>query len=158
MLNNVPTGINKAVRNVVIRHPNAFDCEIFRKTVNRTGDAVVGGLPTLGGLGVISSDDEEDISWTFVGDGFALRVDPFASSMMMDQRDANNDFEDEMRFLIEPETPGAATPKKNDVFYLLITDQVSLAFEIVGIETTSNIPPFTQRYICNRRPDLFVTP
>ena len=40
--------------------------------------------------------------------------------------------------------------------YMDLGDPVWLAFEVVGIETTVNIPPFTTRYICNRRDDLHV--
>ncbi|MDD5272210.1 MAG: hypothetical protein PHU14_05775 [Methylovulum sp.] len=37
---------------------------------------------------------------------------------------------------------------------MAITGNVRVAFEIVAIETIGNIPPFTQRYVCNKRPDL----
>lgn len=124
--------------------------------MNRAAPDEIGGLPTLGGLGVISADDEQDVSWEFVGNGYALPADMFSPSKMMDRQDANNRDGEEFRFLIEPEELGAATPKKNDVVYLMISEAVRIAFEIVAIETTSNIPPFTQRYVCNKRPDLFI--
>ena len=49
--------------------------------------------------------------------------------------------------------------RNHDVMYLLLgtgPDAPRLAFEIVGTETTSNIPPFTTRYITNRRDDLHI--
>jgi len=154
MLTNIPKGINRATRNTVVRHPNSYNCQLFRQIVNRVSDSEVGGLPTMGGLGVLSSDDEEDISWDFVGNGYALQVGNFVASQMMDRQDANNGFEEEFRFLIEPESIDSFAPKNSDVLYLLITETVKIAFEIVAIETTSNIPPFTQRYVCNKRANL----
>lgn len=158
MLNNVPNAINKLARNVVINHPNSINCVMVRKRVTRAANASVGGLPTIGGMAVISSDDEESIEWDLLGNGYAMQVaGEFQPSAMMDRQDANNGIEDEFRFLLEPETAGEFEPKKNDVFYLIISDVVRLAFEIIRVETTSNIPPYTQRYVCNRRDDLHFT-
>jgi hypothetical protein len=78
-----------------------------------------------------------------------LQAHTFAASQMKDRQDANNGFQKELRFLIEPETPGAGTRQQHDMFYLHITDTVRIAFEIVVIETTSKITPSTQRYVCN---------
>ncbi|MGZ8220046.1 MAG: hypothetical protein ACXWT0_00210 [Methylobacter sp.] len=153
MLTNIPTAINNITRNVIKHHPSTFDCIVVRKRVTRIGDATVGGLPTLGGMSVISSDDEEDMTWDLLGNGYAKKAEPFSDSLMMDRRDANNGAADEVRYLVIPETVGAFVPNKNDVFYLIIGN-TRLAHEIVGIETTSDIPPYTQRFICNRRDDL----
>lgn len=158
MLNNVPTAINSLARNVVINHPNSYNCVMIRKRVTRVGPDSIGGLPTLGGLGVISSEDEESVEWDPLGNAYALEAEIFTPGAMMDRQDANNGGVDEFRFLIEPEEliamPGGFEVKKNDVMYLVMGDSVRLAFEIVGVETTSNIPPYTQRYVCNRRDDL----
>lgn len=153
MLTNIPEAVNRMVRNVVANHPNTYNCIVVRKRVTRVGAATVGGLPTIGGMSVISSDDEEDVTWDLLGNGYAMKSEPFQAAAMMDRQDANNGAADEYRFLVEPEDAGAFEPKKNDVFYLLIGN-VRLAYEIVGVETTSDIPPYTQRYICNRRDDL----
>jgi hypothetical protein len=152
MLNNIPIAINKMVRNVVINHPNTYNCVVVRKRVLRP-DPIVGGLPTIGGAMVLSSEDEDDIEYELLGNGYALPAEMFDKSLMMDRQDANNGYQDEFRYLVEPEDENEFTIKKQDIFYLII-DSVRLAFEIVGIETTSNIPPFTQRYACNRRDDL----
>ena len=153
MLNNVPIAINRMARNVVINHPNSFNCVLIRKRVTRASDAMAGGLPTLGGMGVMSSDDEESVEWDRLGNGYALSVNPFSASAMMDRQDANNGYEYESRFLIEPEEAGDFAPKKHDVVFLIMGD-VRLAYEIIKVETTSNIPPFTQRYVCNSRDEL----
>lgn len=164
MLHQVPTQINKLARNVVLNHPNRFDAQIIRKRVTRVSDSEIMGLPSIGGLGVISSEDEESVEFDPIGNAYALRTDGnFAPSLMMERQDANNGSGDVFSFLIEPEilppADGGFEVKKNDIMYLLIPysvggDTIKLAYEIIGIETTSNIPPFTQRYLCNRRDDL----
>lgn len=233
MLNNVPEAINRMARNVVINHPNSYNCVAVRKRVTRTAPGSMGGLPTMGGMGVINSDDEESIEWDLLGNGYALKAQPFDGAPMMDRQDANNGAMDEVRFLIEPEimigdgtgTGAALSPvvingvvtsvaiveggtgymtgqklafvgvgsgatativttagviagitvsaggtgyttaptatlvdfgfavKKHDVIYLVFGD-VRLAFQVIGVETTSDIPPHTQRFVCNRRDDL----
>jgi hypothetical protein len=231
VLNNVPTAVNSLARNVVINHPNSSNAVMVRKVVTRTASTTVGGLPTLGGLGVISSEDEESVSWELLGNAYALETESFTPAKMMDRQDANNGGIDEFRFLIEPEyLPGNGTGallspvitgdavtsvnivaggtgyidgqtltfigdgtgaeatiavtngvitavtvsaggsgymvapsatvddygfevKKNDVMYLVL-GQVRLAFEVTASETVGNIPPYNQRYICNRRDDL----
>lgn len=57
MLNNVPEAINRMARNVVVNHPNAFNVQLFRKSVTRSGvgEETVDGNPTLGGLAAPSS-------------------------------------------------------------------------------------------------------
>lgn len=233
MLTAVPNSINSLSRNVVLNHPNSFQCVMMRKVVDRTSATSVGGSPTLGGMAVISSDDEENVSWDVLGNGYSLQVETYTAGLMMDRQDANNGGIDEYRFLIEPETEvgngtgavltpvvlagvvtdvtidaggngyltgqqivftGAGTGalatitavngvitavtvdnggtgysavptvtisnygfdiKKNDVMYLVL-GSVRMAYEIIGIETTSNISPYTQRFICNRRDDLHV--
>lgn len=164
MLNNVPAAVNRMARNVVINHPNTFNCQVFRKSVTRQAADSVGGLPTLGGLAVIDSTDEEQFDYSFVGNGFALMAEQFSPSMVMDRQDANNGFADEYRFLVESEDAAPAVtafePAKNDVIYLLLGSDPAtapkVAYEVVGIETTMNIPPYTKRFICNRRGDLDV--
>lgn len=163
MLNNVPRGVNALTRNVVIRHPNTFNGEFFRRKVNRI-EPVVGERQTMGGMMVLSVDDETEISWDMIGFGYALKADQFQPSLMTDHMDTNNGFENEFRFLIEPELEiidGGFEPKKNDVFYLIMaepdeSDQkaTKLAFEIIGIETTVDVAPYVPRYVCNRRDDL----
>lgn len=146
----------------MLNHPNSWECHVYKKIVNRVGGSVVGGLPTIGGMGVLSSDDEDDISWELVGMGYALQADMSQPSIMMDRLDANNGFSDDPRFLIEPEKPsgmpGFFEVRKHYVVYIVITDEVKLAFEVVDIEAVTNIPPFTIRYVTNRRADLDVMP
>ena len=162
MLNNIPNTINRLTRLTVLNHPNAWGAFVLRKQVDRVGSTNVGGLPTLGGLAVLSSEDEEKISYEHVGNARALLAEMFAVSTMQDRRDVSMGAGEEYRFLIEPEddhgTSGWFEAKKRDLLYLVIGADFDtapkVAYEIVDIETTSNIPPFTQRYICNRRSEM----
>ena len=163
MLNNVPEAINRMARNVVVNHPNAFNIQLFRKSVTRSGigEETVDGNPTLGGLAVLNTGDEEQFEYAYVGNGYALPADPFGAAPMMDRKDANTGGIDEFRFLIEPEGPSGSPEwfdvRTNDVIYVLLGDgpnPARIAFEVVGYETTSNIPPYTTRYVTNRRDDL----
>ncbi|QFY42988.1 hypothetical protein F6R98_10480 [Candidatus Methylospira mobilis] len=154
MLSNVPTAINKMTRKVIKHHPNAYNCQIFRKAVNRP-DPQMGGIPTLGGIGVLDTEDEEDISWEWIANGYSMTVESFQPSPMMSRQDANNGDTEEYRFLIVPEDDAADLQlKKHDVVYLLLGEFIRLAYEIVGIETVINIPPYAMRYVMNRRDDL----
>lgn len=162
MLNNVPMGINAMARNVIINHPNAFNCEVYRRQVLRP-DPQAGGAPTLGGMMVLSADDEQEIEWSLVGLGYALPSEQFQAASMMDRRDANNGYGEEFRFLIEPEemigSPGGFEIKKNDVIYLVLgegPEAPRLAYEIVDVEAVVNVPPYVPRYVANRRDDLMV--
>ena len=158
MLTNVPSGVNRMARNIVINHPNSFECQMYRKSVDRDNESEAMGMPTIGGLGVISAEDEEDISYDHLGSGYALQAEPFSPSSMFERQDANNGFSNELRFLIEPEQPtgveGNFTPRKGDVMYIVISEDVRLAYEVVDIETVMNIAPFAMRYVVNRRGDL----
>jgi len=163
MLTNVPNAINRMTRNVVMNHPNTFNCQVFRKTITRAEQETVDGNPTLGGLGVLDTMDEEQFEYEFIGNGFALPADGFSPAPMMDRRDANIGAGDEFRFLVEPEGQSGSAEwfdlRTHDVVYLLLDTgpaPAKLAFEVVGTETTSNIPPYTTRYITNRRDDLHV--
>ncbi|SEN69789.1 hypothetical protein [Nitrosomonas marina] len=157
MLNNVPSGINRMRRNVVINHPNTWECQVFKKTVNRNGEPVVGGLPTLGGAMVLSSEDEESVSWEHVGSGYALEAETFSPASMTDRQDANIG-PNVVRYLIEPEFPegmeGHFFIRKHFVIYMVITDEVRVAYEVVDIETVMNVSPYATRFVMNRRSDL----
>jgi hypothetical protein len=127
------TKITTLTREEVIDHAETFNCQVFRKI-----EISVGTPP------------KSELTFMWVGNGYAI-AEPSPSSP------------GELCFRIEaeeePGDPGYFDAEKGDVMYLLLSpdiDSAKLAFEIVDIETTSNIPPFTQRYIANRRDDLHV--
>ncbi len=163
MLNAAPRAINSMTRNVVVNHPNTFNCKVFREVVERVEPPGIGGRSAMGGMGVLDTEDEERVRHEFLGNGFALPAEGFAPSPIMGARDAAYGAEAEFRFLIEPEEPSGHAEhfdvRKHDVFYLILGEgspPPMIAFEVVNTETTTNIPPFTVRYVCNRRDDLGV--
>lgn len=164
MLHNVPTTLNRLLRQTVLHHPNAWGGAVLRKVVTRPAPATIGGLPVLGGLAVLDSEDEADYTYEHVGNVALLAAELFgAAGIMHDRRDTQVSDVTEYRFLIEPQdetedgTP-TFTPKNRDLVYVALGADFATAakacYEIVGVETTSNIPPYTQRYVCNRRAEL----
>ena len=166
MLWNVPKTVNRLTRNVVMNHPNSFNIEVFRKHTTRKGEKYFAGKPTLGGIGVIDSGDEVEYEFEYMGNGYALPAEPFQPGAMVDHKDTHVGEGTDFRFLIELECQTGSDDyfelRNHDVIYLLLGgepgNEVKVAFEIVTMETTSNIPPYTVRYVCNRRDDLFLTP
>ena len=167
MLYNVPNTLNRMIFNVVANHPNAFSCEMLRRIVTRSnpGEKEFLGRETMGGAGVLDTYDEEDYTYEFLGLGYALPTENFQPSKLTDHKDANIGPTEEFSFLIVPQAQsgeeGFFIPKTHDVMYLLLGEdpekQAKLAFEIIRMETTSNIPPYTNRWICNRRDDMHIS-
>jgi hypothetical protein len=160
MLTNVPQGIGAMARHVVIHHPNTYNAEVYRRVLRRA-EPLVGGAPTLGGMMVVSPEDEEDIVWELVGLAYALPAESYAPAPFVDRGDTTLGAGLEMRFLVEPEAmigdPGGFEIRKDDVLYLLFgtgPEAPKIAYEIVGTEVMVNVPPFVTRYIVARRDDL----
>lgn len=163
MLEKVSLGISAMTRNVVIHHPNCFNCLVYKQQITRKGQDEFSDIPTLGGLGVLDEDDEVEYEYAYAGDGYALPVEQFEPSPMMDHNDANLGPLDEFRFIIFPAAQsgeeGFFEVSTHDIVMLLLgmeEDSPKLAFEVVGRETTTNIPPYNIRFICNRRDDLHI--
>ena len=166
MIEKVAEQINAMTRTTIIRHPNSMNCLVYGQKILRREPEEYAGIPTMGGMGVMDEDDEVDYEYVYKGDGYALPVDQFSPAPMMDRNDANTGPEDEFRFLIIPR----ANSGEEDFFELSTHDVVmlllgmpedvetcpQLAFEVVGRETTTNVPPFNIRYVCNRRDDLHI--
>lgn len=168
MLNQVPIQVGRMARNVVLNHPNSMEIQMWRKVILRKDTGEVAGKPTLGGLGVLDSDDEDDIDWVYLGTGRALRAEMFQPSGMVDRNDANIGFSDEALFLIEPAAnsgeEGFFDVRTHDVMKIIIRmppnyeNYATIAYEVTGRETTSDIPPFNIRYKCSLRDDLSFAP
>lgn len=155
MLTNVARTVANASRKVVRRHPNAFECLVMRKQTDRSEPK------NLGGIRVLSSEDEHDVSYSELGVGYALFAEQFQVSGLFDSANAATGAAPETRFLIVPEVAEGEehwSPKKRDIFYLVFTDDIKLAYEIVGQETPLNISPLNIVWIANRVSDLDVLP
>ncbi len=164
MLNSVPIQINKAKRQFVLRHPNTMDCSILRKVVLRQDSPPdeEGGGPTIGGIAMLSSDEEDEIDWAEVGEARLLFGEPYQAVAMADRRDSLGEASPEVRAMIEcvldPADPGFFAPKKQDLVVIVPGADIRLVYEVVDIEGGVNIPPFTQRYILNPRDELGYIP
>ena len=171
MLNTVPSRINQASRLVVLRHPNSMDCVMFRKVLLRKDDpdTYEGGEPTLGGMGVLDSTDEDDFDWDHIGTGRILFTGQYEPGAVVD-RDGALAQQPSAVALVEftemttadgevPVTPAldpSLVPElhRHDVIYALIGQDVHLTYEVVSIEGTLHVPPYTRRYVLNARDEL----
>ena len=158
MLHSVPMQINKAARSVTLRHPNGIPCHAFRQRVLRHADGGMGGMPTLGGLGVLDSSDEPDVEWELLGDAKLLIVENFQPSTVVDRGDALDNAEPQIVALIEAlrpaEDPAHCMTKTKDVLYMLLHADVKIAYEVVAIDGDINIAPYSRKYVLNKRDAL----
>jgi hypothetical protein len=163
MLNNVSVQVNKANRMATLRHPNAADCTVLRKTVNRvsTDDPEeFSGLPTIGGLGVLDSEDEANYDYEEIGEG---------KIVMMGQFQTNggnwNDADDGLLYpeqpmiegmiecILKPEEAGFFVASKHDVVLVDMGVGIVIPYQIVGETGSIALPPYTKRYILQARHD-----
>lgn len=159
MLNNVPLAIRRSVRAVTLNHPNRMTCTVYRKVITRVAPDTLGGLPTLGGLGVLEDDDEADFEYQSLGDGAVVMTGTYQGGFRSDDNSLlDNPNTSQQETLLEPLIDDAFTPKKHDLVSIVIGDAV-LPYEITDITGTVNIPPFTQKYVLQLRDELvYVTP
>lgn len=180
MLTAVPTRISEASRIVVLKHPNSIPCVVFRKSTLRVDSPVgsMGGAPTLGGLGVLTSEEEENIEWSLLGYGMILFTGGFGGASMVDRNDALN-IQNSAQALIEllDQPPGLGNidgspirhvankqdvvyafpqlvTERTDVVYVIPANEVNLPFEVVDVVGSVNVPPYTRSYLLNARDDL----
>ena len=159
MLNNVPLAIRRSVRAVTLNHPNRMTCTVYRKVVTRVAPDTLGGLPTLGGLGVLEDDDEADFDYQSLGDGVVVMLQVYQGGFRSDDNSLlDNPNTSQQETLLEPLIDDGFTPKKHDLVSIVMGDAV-LPYEITDITGTVNIPPFTQKYVLQLRDELvYVSP
>ena len=159
MLNNVPTQINRSSRLVTLRHPNSMDCTIYRTVVKRTDTGTMGGMPTLGGLGVLDSEDEADYEYQEVGDAKIVFTGQF-------QTQGNNWSETDdyligsemplealIECVLEPSDPAFFIPANRDMVMVMPGAGIVIPYEIMGESGNVNIPPYTKKYALSPRAD-----
>lgn len=170
MLNRVPEAITRSARLVTLNHPNSLDCDVSRKTVMRAPNATpptLGENATIGGLGVISTEDEADYEYAPLGTpgsddpqakiqftgGFSAPIGD-----VTDQKDGVTYAEAPIEALIEcklaTDDPNYFTPKKNDIVTVFPGNGFVLAYEIVDLTSPTSIPPYVTRYLLQPRPDI----
>lgn len=157
MLNRVPTAISRAARIVTLRHPNAMDCTIYRKRLNRTAppDETMGEIANVGGIGVLDGEDEADFDYEVVGDARIVFAEPWQDD------GANwNDVDSGVIYDKAPklamiefvsETDGYI--RKPDIVSVEPGGGIVLVYEVLGENGNVAIPPYTRRYILAARSD-----
>lgn len=168
MLIAVPSAINAASRQVTLRHPNAFDCVVSRKRVTRVetdanGDpSEMGGDPTLGGMGVLRTEDEAEFEYEELGDAKLLFASPFAQQDMIEHDNATL-VERQREVLIEcvkkPGEEGFFVSDTADLVCIVLGPGVVIAYDIASVASPVALPPYERRYVLNPRDDLnYVAP
>lgn len=157
MINNVPIKIMQAARAVAIKHPNSIDCVVYRKELLRPAEGVdgeMGGMATLGGMGVLKGEDEPDFEYRALGPGKVLITSRFDGGDMSDRGDAIvQDQPMQEAQIVSVELPGFE-PKKGDLVGLMPGGGVLLGFEIVGITGSVAIYPYVTKYVIAPRDEL----
>lgn len=164
MLNaKVPGSINDATRLVVLNHPSSMDCVVFRKRLNRVDDPAgsEGGEPTLGGMGVLDSVDEDDIDYDEIGHARILFTDGFQQGASMVDRDDAQLPPPEVMGLIEyleqPEPNSADARKalkKHDVIYVVVSAGIHMPYEVMNFVAQAGIPGFARKVVMQARDEL----
>lgn len=162
MLNNVSVQVNRSNRMATLRHPNAADCTVLRKTVNRvsTDDPdTFSGLPTIGGLGVLDSEDEANYSYAEIGEARVVMMGQFQT-----QGGNWNDADDGLTYpelpiealiecVLNPEEAGFFVASKHDVLIVDMGLGIVIPYEITGETGSINLPPYTKRFLLQPRHD-----
>jgi hypothetical protein len=161
MLTQVPNGLRQANRIMVLRHPNAVDALVFRRSVTRTagaGAGNAGGLPTLGGLTVMDSEDEPEVSYIELGQAKVLFTGAYERQTINDRRDAP-EAAPLGEALIEPTSaPAAFDIRDGDMVHVLPGLGTVIPFEVTNVINTVNIPPYVPRYELSAQGDLLFVP
>lgn len=138
MLNQVNDGIRRASRLMTIRHPNAVDVSVYRKTVVRDEDDDPDNPVTIGGAGVLSIRDEVDYTIELLGAGrmmFLGRLDGSSHSAF----GILNWSGDEIHAYIEPLIEGEFEVKKYDRVYWHLIDNF-IEYEVKDVLSPSQFP------------------
>jgi hypothetical protein len=78
---------------------------------------------------------------------------------MVDRNDGINAAEGVLMYcmiepVVKPDAPEYFELKTHDLVFLVVWEGVYVGYEVVGRETNINIPPYTRRYMLQKRDDL----
>lgn len=159
MLTGVPAQINRSARLVTLRHPNAMDCTVWGKTIKRTAPTNMGGLPTVGGLGLLDGEDEADYEYTEKGDGKIVFTGQYvgegANWNDLDIGPIYGELPKEalIECILDPDDENYFTVAKPDIISVEPGGGIVLIYEVTGENSTVNLPPYTRRFILAARSD-----
>jgi hypothetical protein len=164
MLNSVPIAINANTRLVVQRHPNSMPCTVWKKVVTRIEpDPESGlpseesGMPTLGGMTVLRSEDEADFEYVELGAAKCLFAGPYVPTDLNERDDAPLQQNMQEAQIECDALPGTPQYFLADTTHLVMIDLglgVVLAYEVASVLSQSNIPPFVRKLVLNPKDDL----
>lgn len=164
MLTNVPTAIQAASRQVVLRHPNSSICWVWRKVVTRVENvpgtstpSTMGGSPTLGGMGVLRSEDEADFDYVELGEGRCMFCGVYQPNDEVERGNALLQSPMQEAQVVSLGALGQAghfIPDTGDIVMTTPGLGVVLVFEVATITGLANIPPYIQKLVLNPRDDL----
>lgn len=160
MLNNVPIQMRRSSRIVTMNHPNSMDCTVWRKVILRPDDSGdMGGLPNVGGAGLLDAEDEADYDYEEVGDAKILFLTNFVG-----EGSNWNDADTGVNYAappVEAMIECVLAPDHEDFFVVKKSDRISvepgggvvMPYECIGENSNVSIPPYTQKYILAARAD-----
>jgi hypothetical protein len=157
LINQIPVKVMEAARTVALKHPNAMDATIYRLVVKRTNPTgeTMGGAPTLGGLGVLAAEDEDQFEYEEIGDAKILLVSRFDGEIdTTDRLDSTVPGTQMQEAVIAAMSSPAFAIKKYDIVAAMPGGGVVIAWEIMKLPSTVNIYPFTTKYVVAPRDDL----
>lgn len=164
MLTRVPESVVHQTRMVTLYHPNAMDCTVWRMQVLRTEvDPATGepsediGAPTLGGLGVMRSEDEDNYEYVELGSAKCMFCGQYQPNDMNERDSAliqANAQEAQVEALAYPGSSDYFVADTNDLVLLHLGLGVIMAFTVAAVTGSLNIPPYNRKLVLNSRDDL----
>jgi hypothetical protein len=163
MLHSVPTAVNRASRQVTLRHPNSFDAVVSRKVVKRVendqnGDPnEMGGAPTLGGMGVLRSEDEPEFEYEPLGAAKVARAAAFPQSDFIDRGNgvlAEGAMEVLIECVAKEGTPEFFVVENDDLVSIIVGPGVVISYTAATTASPVGLAPYERRYVLNPRDDL----
>lgn len=164
MLTSVPLANARAHRLVVLRHPNSIEAVVSRKKITRVeNDPVTGlpsqssGQPTLGGMGVLRSEDETEIEYVELGEAKCLFVGPFTPTDLVERDNGTvtpNQREATIECKANPGEPGYFEADSGDLVLLTLGMGVVVAYEVASLSSPIGIAPYMRKIVLNPRDDL----
>lgn len=153
MISAITNTVERAARAVTLHHPNSMDCRLLRKTILRSSNGDIGGLPTLGGMGVLNSEDEPAYEYQHIGEGKLLLISRFDGSQGLDDGSglASNVRMAEVQIAMHDVL---LQVQKGDLVGALLGNGVVIGFEVMGSLGNMSLHPAPLRYVVAARDEL----
>lgn len=137
---------------------------MWRKVVTRVENipgtstpSTMGGSPTLGGMGVLRSEDEADFDYVELGAGMCMFCGVYQPNDEVERGNALLQAtmqEAQVVPLAAMGEPGYFVPDTGDMVMVSLGMGVVLVFDVATITGLAHIPPYIQKLVLNPRDDL----